>query len=150
MKRECASIVGVKNHKHSGCPHDNDGVSKPGSHGTGKQNAKAKVNAKGRGSGKAAKGNQRRNDAAHAIVPTAKAAKKAKAEEVKQLAEALEKQMTKNITKNVTDNISAMNAEYVPEAGQGNEQGAAVRRDAPPLTTGSVPRGSIRFRLSNN
>ena len=64
-----------------------------------------------------------------------------------QLADALEKRMTKKMTKAVVNNINAMEAD-VTEAGSGNGQGAAVRRDATPLTTVASSSGTrVRFRL---
>ena len=64
---------GSKQHTHANCPHDDRGVSKPGSHG--KPKPKAKGKGKGKGSGKGAKGGR---DQAHAIEPSAKQTKKAK------------------------------------------------------------------------
>ena len=50
-------------------------------------------------------------------------------------------------TKAVVNNINAMEAD-VTQAGSGNGQGAAVRRDAPPSTPVASTSGTrVRFRL---
>ena len=136
--RSCINC-GSKQHLHVNCPHDDNGVSKPGSHGSGKSNGKGKGKGKGKYGG-------RGGDQANTIEPAAKKTKKARAAELDKVAIALEKRMTKNLTKAVAANLSSMDAE-VTESVSGNVQGATASLGAAPATTGNTRRRTIQFRL---
>jgi hypothetical protein len=57
--------------------------------------------------------------------------------------------MIKEVTEAVVTNVNAMEAEVTPST-SGNVRGAAVSRDASPLTVQAGTTGSrIHFRLSN-
>ena len=128
---------GSKQHLHINCPNDDNGVSKPGSHGAQNQKQKNKgtVHKKQRG---------RVGDQANVITP-----KQTKKAEEKQFTK-LEKRLKKSIMASVIDNMN--NEEVVQQITDGtvsgNVSGAAVQPSATPSTSTGNQRRQVQFRLA--